>query len=102
MEQAQNKSKRPLWMSDETVKDIDIRKLEFIQELHDNASGATQKELMMKLMPKLKYAKEQGLLLSLKEVNTAITAIKKYSTPEELKQIDNVLNKVKEKKNPPV
>ena len=60
MEQAQNKSKRPLWMSDETVKDIDIRKLEFIQELHDNASGATQKELMMKLMPKLKYAKEQG------------------------------------------
>ena len=89
---------RPQWMNDESVKDIDIRKLEFIQELHDNSKGSSQKELMMKLMPKLKYAKEQGLLLSLKEVQTAIAAIKKYSTPEELEQIDKVLNKVKEQK----
>ncbi len=93
---------RPEWMKDESVKDIDIRKLEFIQELHDNSQATNQKELMMKLMPKLKYAKQQGLLLSLKEVNTAIAAIKKYSTPEELEQIDKVLNKVKEHENPPV
>ena len=96
----QNQKQRPEWMSDESVRDIDIRNLEFIQELHDNSYATNQKELMMKLMPKLKYAKEQGLLLSLKEVNTAIAAIKKYSTPEELKQIDKVLNKVKEQKNP--
>lgn len=93
---------RPLWMNDESVKDIDMRKLEFIQELHDNSKATTQKELMMKLMPKLKFAKEQGLLLSLREVQTAIAAIKKYSTPEELEQIDKVLNKVQEQKNPPV
>lgn len=93
---------RPQWMNDESVRDIDVRKLEFIQELHDNAKATNQKELMMKLMPKLKYAKEQGLLLSLREVQTAIAAIKKYSTPEELEQIDKVLNKVKEQKNPPV
>ena len=102
MEQTQNKKQRPIWMNDESVRDIDIRKLEFIQELHDNSQVTSQKELMMKLMPKLKYAKEQGLLLSLKEVNTAIAAIKKYSTPEELEQIDKVLNKVNEQKNPPV
>ena len=102
MEQTQNQTQRPAWMNDESVRDIDIRKLEFIQELHDNSQVTSQKELMMKLMPKLKYAKEQGLLLSLKEVNTAIAAIKKYSTPEELEQIDKVLNKVNEQKNPPV
>ena len=91
MEQTQ----RPEWMNDESVKDIDIRKLEFIQELHNNSQAANQKELMMKLMPKLKYAKGQGLLLSLREVQTAIAAIKKYSTPEELEQIDKVLDKIK-------
>lgn len=93
MEQTQNP--RPEWMNDASVKDIDIRKLEFIQELHNNSNASNQKELMMKLMPKLKYAKEQGLLLSLREVQTAITAIKKYSTTEELEQIDKVLDKVK-------
>lgn len=93
---------RPQWMNDESVKNIDVRKLEFIQELHDNSRATNQKELMMKLMPKLKFAKEQGLLLSLREVQTAIAAIKKYSTPEELEQIDKVLNKVQEQKNPPV
>lgn len=94
---------RPAWMNDESVKDIDVRKLEFIQDLHDNSSATNQKELMAKLMPKLKYAKEQGLLLSIREVNTAIAAIKKYSSPEELKQIDKVLNKVSsQSKNPPV
>jgi len=103
---------RPLWMSDELVKDIPQKKLDFLsqmfaqsQEVFSKASGSrkngssgnmkSQKEIMMLLMPMMKKAKQEHLTFTPQEMQAAITAIKKYSTAEELRQIEKVLEKGK-------
>lgn len=86
---------KPAWMSDELVKDIPEKKLEFLGQLFADGHGKSQKEMMAYLMPMMKKAKAEKLTFTPQEMNAAIAAIKKYSTEEELKQIDNLLNKQK-------
>ncbi len=92
----------PAWMKDELVREIPREKLQLLQEMFAEAdlrvknagSGKSQKEMLMTLMPLLKKAKEQHLSFSPKEMQAAVTAIRKYSSPEELDQIDRIYNKV--------
>lgn len=96
------KYKTPEWMQDELVKDIPKEKLQLLQEMFVEAdtrakkagSGSSQKEMLMAFMPLLKKAKEKNLSFSPKEMQAAIAAIRKYSTPEELNQIDSVYSKL--------
>ena len=69
-------SKTPLWMQDDLVKDIPREKLDFLSKLFAQGHGKSQKEMM-----------------------AAITAIKKYSTESELRQIENILEKSRSQKN---
>ena len=82
------------WMEDESVKHIDQRKLEFIQKIYNETKGKNQKELMAYIMPMMKMAKKENLTFTPEEMQVAINAIKKYSSKEELEQINNLLNKV--------
>ena len=92
----------PEWMQDELVKDIPKEKLQLLQEMFAEAdtrakkagSGSSQKEMLMAFMPLLKKAKEKHLSFTPKEMQAAIAAIRKHSTPEELNQIDNVYSKL--------
>lgn len=88
----------PAWMEDELVKDIPQRKLDFLGTLFTEGHGRNQKEMMAYLMPMMKKAKQENLTFTPQEMNAAIAAIKKYSSEEELKQIDKIL-KEKEKHN---
>ena len=90
-------SQRPSWMSDELVKDIPQKKLDFLGQLFLDSHGKSQKEMMVYLMPMLKKAKAENLTFSPQEMNAAIAAIKKHSTDEELTQINNILNKAGKK-----
>ena len=45
------------------------------------------------MMPLMRKAKQERLTFTPQEMQAAINAIKKYSTEEELKQIDNILAK---------
>ncbi len=90
METANN---RPTWMEDELVKSIDPRKLEFLSKLFAEGKGKSQKEMMTFLMPMMRKAKKERLTFTPQEMQAAISAIKKYSTEEELKKIDNILAK---------
>lgn len=90
-------SQRPAWMSDELVKDIPQKKLDFLGQLFSDSHGKSQKEMMVYLMPMLKKAKAENLTFSPQEMNAAIAAIKKHSTDEELSQINNILNKAGKK-----
>ena len=88
-------SSRPAWMSDPLVKDIPDKKLDFLGEIFAESQGKSQRELMMSLMPMMNRARQENLSFSPQEMATAIAAIKKYSSEEELKQIDNILEKTK-------
>lgn len=87
---------KPAWMEDELVKNISGKKLAFLEELFAKSQGKSQKEMMTFLMPMMKKAKAENLNFTAQEMNAAIAAIKKHSTPEELQQIDKILSKSKE------
>ena len=84
---------RPAWMEDEQVKNIDPKKLNFLQKIFKEGQGKSQKEMLTYMMPMMRKAKQERLTFTPQEMQAAINAIKKYSTAEELKQIDNILAK---------
>lgn len=86
----------PAWMSDSLVKDIPRKKLEFLGEMFTQGHGKSQKELMAFMMPMMKKAKQENLTFTPQEMSAAIAAIKKYSSADELKQIDKILAKAKQ------
>lgn len=86
-------SGRPAWMADPLVKEIPEKKLQFLERLFADGHGKSQKEMMTFLMPMMKKAKQENLTFTPQEVSAAIAAIKKYSSEEELKQIDKILEK---------
>ncbi len=88
-------ARRPAWMEDELVKGIPQKKLDFLGSMFAEGHGKNQKEMMIFLMPMMKKAKAENLTFTPQEMNAAIAAIKKHSTPEEIKQIDNILKKGK-------
>lgn len=91
----ENKQKRPEWMEDELVKNIDPRKLEFLGRLFAEGQGKSQKDMMAYMMPMMQKAKQEHLNFTPQEMTAAINAIKKHSTPGELEQINNILKKSK-------
>lgn len=93
-------NEKPAWMSDPMVSIIPEKKLQFLGQLFAQGHGKSQKEMMTLLMPLLKKAKQEGLTFSPQEMSAAISAIKKHSSEEELKQIDNILEKSKNGGNP--
>ena len=92
-------SQTPLWMQDELVKDIPREKLDFLSKLFAQGHGKSQKEMMALLMPAMRKAKQEHLTFTPQEMQAAITAIKKYSTEAELRQIENILEKSKAQRN---
>lgn len=90
---------RPAWMEDELVKDIPEAKLEFLNKMFNDANlrkqnlkTNNQAEMLRMLMPVIKQAKAANLSFSPQELQAAIASIRKYSTPEELEQIDKIYN----------
>lgn len=91
---------RPAWMEDELVKDIPEDKLDFLNKIFHDANlrkqnmgtGKNQAEMLKMLMPVIKEARAANLSFSPQELQAAIAAIRKYSSPEELEQIDKIYN----------
>lgn len=90
---------RPAWMEDELVKDIPREKLDFVNKMFAEANARrqaagsmkSQKEMLMLMMPLIKQARAANLNFTPQELQSAIAAIKKYSTAEELEQIDKIM-----------
>lgn len=91
-------TQRPAWMEDELVRDIPQKKLDFLHQMFNEANmrkqnmtpGKSQKEMLMLLMPVIKKAKEANLSFTPQEIQAAVAAIRKHSSPEELEQIDKI------------
>lgn len=89
---------RPLWMEDELVKDIPQEKLDLLNTIFSEANARkqaagpmkSQKEMLMLMMPIIRRAKATNLSFAPQELQAAVAAIRKHSTPEELEQIDKL------------
>lgn len=86
---------KPLWMTDETVREIPAYKLEFLEELFVLVKTKDKNTLVPTLLSLLAKAKKENLNLSPSEMQIAMNAIKKYSTPKELEDIDTILSNTK-------
>jgi uncharacterized protein (DUF2267 family) len=80
-------------MNDRLVRDIDARKLDFLEQMFTEVPGKNQKEMMAFMMRMMKKVKEENLTLTSQEMSAAVAAIKKYSTAEELKKINSIMEK---------
>ena len=88
----------PEWMKDELVREIPPEKLELLQELFIEADSRVKKagpaksnqEMLLTMMPLLKKARERHLSFTPAEMQAAVAAIRKYSSPDELRQIDKI------------
>ncbi len=80
------------WMQDESVKQIDRAKLEFLQNCYSVMQGKEKKQLMFVLSNLIREAKQKGLQFTPEEMNIAVAAIKKHSSAENNKQIDDILS----------
>ena len=90
-----NSDNRPTWMSDPLVKNIPEEKLDFLGQMFTESRGKNQRELMASLLPMINRAKQENLSFTPQEMGAAIAAIRKYSSEDELKQIDGILEKTK-------
>ena len=92
-------SQTPLWMQDDLVSNIPREKLDFLGKLFAQGHGKNQKEMMALLMPAMRRARQEHLTFTPQEMQATITAIKKYSTESELRQIENILEKSRTQRN---
>ncbi len=86
---------RPAWMDDELVQGIPQKKLDFAAQLFSSGHGKSQKDMMRIILPMMKKAREENLTFTQTELNTCMQAIRKHSTPEELQQMEKILNQKK-------
>lgn len=86
---------KPKWMSDPLVADIDSKKLDFLQSMVFETKGKSQKELIPFLMSLMKKGKASNISFSEQETAAIMAAIRTNSTPEELEQMNQFMNKAK-------
>ncbi len=79
------------WMKDESLKDIDAYKLEFLQALVFESSNLRKEQLLPFLMAVAKRGQEKKVTFSDDEINAIVAVLKKHATPEELAKMDKIL-----------
>ena len=82
---------KPNWMSDPTISHIPQEKLDFLSEMFEKVKDKNKNELMPFLMAMSGKAKST-VKFTTEEMKLIITAIKRASSSEEQKQIENILN----------
>lgn len=79
------------WMSDERIAHIDKGKIHFLQKLVFEIDTLSQKEKLPFLMSLAGKAKNEQISFSNEEINLIVEVIKDYSTPEEIKKMNQLL-----------
>ena len=83
------------WMQDASLKNIDSSKLDFLQKLVFEMNSLSDKEKLPFLLALANRARKENISFSNEEMETIIAALKKYSTPEEVRKMDMMLQKFK-------
>ena len=84
-------TERPRWMAEPSLRDIPQEKLDFLQKMVFESRALSQKELLPFLMALAQRSRTANITFSTEEMNAIIEAIKKYSTPEELLKMNQIM-----------
>ncbi len=79
------------WMNDVRLKNIDTKKLEFLQKLVFESSNLTEKQKIPFLMALANKAQKDKVRFSREETLEIIEVLKDYSTQDELQKINSIL-----------
>ncbi len=79
------------WMKEESLKDIEAYKLDFLQALLFESSNLKKEQMLPFLMAVAKRGQEKKVTFSDDEINKIVAVLKKHATPEELAKIEKVM-----------
>lgn len=79
------------WMKEDSIKDIDPYKLEFLQALLFESSNLKREQMIPFLMAVTKRGKEKNISFSDNEIDKIVAVLKKHASPEELSKIEKVM-----------
>ncbi len=79
------------WMKDESLKNIETYKLDFLQALLFESSNLKKEQMLPFLMAVAKRGQEKKVTFSDDEINKIVAVLKKHATPEELAKIEKVM-----------
>ena len=79
------------WMNDIRLKNIDNKKLDFLQKLVFESSNLTEKQKIPFLMALANKAQKDKVKFSREETLEIIEVLKNYSTQDELQKINSIL-----------
>lgn len=79
------------WMKEESLKNIDSYKLEFLQALLFESKNLKRDQMIPFLMAVAKRGQEKNVSFSDDEINKIVAVLKKHATPDEISQIEKVM-----------
>lgn len=79
------------WMKDESLKNIDPYKLEFLQALIFESNNLKKEQMLPFLMAVMKRGQEKKVSFSDNEINAIVAVLRKHATPEEISKIEKVM-----------
>ncbi len=88
----------PKWMTEPSLQDIPHEKLDFLQKMVFESRDLSQKELVPFLMALAQRSRRANITYSQEEMTAIIEAIKKYSTPEELLKMNQIMKLMQRRK----
>lgn len=93
-----NSTDKPEWMREPSLKNIPVDKLDFLQKMVFESKTLSQKELMPFLMALAQRSRSANITFTQEEMTVIIEAIKKYSTPEELMKMNQIMKLMQRRK----
>ena len=79
------------WMREESLKDIDPYKLDFLQALLFERNNLKRDQMIPFLMAVAKRGQEKNVSFSDEEIGKIVAVLKKHASPEELAKIEKVM-----------
>lgn len=79
------------WMKDESLKNIDPYKLEFLQALVFESNNLKKEQMLPFLMAVMKRGQEKKVTFSDEEINAIVTVLRKHASPDELSKIEKIM-----------
>ncbi|NBI92173.1 hypothetical protein D3Z45_16750 [Lachnospiraceae bacterium] len=79
------------WMNDPLVAGIDKAKLQFLQTLVFEGQNLTKEQMIPFLMSVAQKGKSQNISFDNNEIDAIVTALRQYSTPEEIAKINKLM-----------
>ncbi|MDE6203943.1 MAG: hypothetical protein K2O16_09095 [Lachnospiraceae bacterium] len=80
------------WMKDESLKNIDPYKLDFLQALVFESSSLKKEQMLPFLMAVAKRGQEKKVSFSDAEIDAIVAVLRKHASPDEISKIEKIMS----------